>query len=374
MFRALVLTPQRKDLLSRQRRRWVVEALGDFKVDLLNPIPGRPPGKSKTFYPSLFPGMSFGEETALLNKADFVIADLSGADFKTGFLISESLRQDLPVFGLFWEQIEDRKAEEWSDSALMYTECVNKDNIRSVLRRFLRHVRRLRHRRGKLIVFDGTDGSGKATQIDLLTKYLERQKLSFRSIDFPRYEASFFGEMVGRFLNGEYGSFNTTDPHLAAVLYAADRALARDQLYDWLRAGNIVIANRYTSANLGHQAARLPEAKRAAFIDWVQEMEYRVNRLPREDLVIFFHVPARISQKLVGKKAVRSYLKGNKRDEAKRRFDHQLESEKVFLTLAKRFRHWKKIECVDAKGHLLPPEVIHHRVVNLLRRQKILEK
>ncbi|MCJ7827552.1 hypothetical protein MUP65_00190 [Patescibacteria group bacterium] len=373
MLKAFVLTPQKKDPPSRLRRSLVVEALGDLKVELLNPIPGRPPKKSRVFYPPLFPGISFDQEAALLKKADFLIADLSGADFRAGFLISEALKIGKPVLGLFWDQLDRESVSDWRGEKSFYLECVNKDNARSILRKFLRYLKRQRMSWGKMVVFDGTDGSGKATQIDLLGQYLTKKKINFKMIDFPRYETSFYGEMVGEFLRGEYGSFEKIDPRLTAVLYASDRLLAREQLYDWLKAGNLVIANRYVSASLGHHTARLPVEKREEFVNWLLEMEYRVNRLPKEDLVVFLHVPVEMSRKLIEKKPVRKYLKGEKKDAAEKSVNHQLESEKVFLQLVAKFDHWEKVVCLDAAKKLLSPEKIHPRVVRLLQNYQIIE-
>lgn len=373
MFRVLVLSPQTKDQPSRQRRAVVVEALGDSDVELLNPLPGRPPKEGTLFHPTLFPDVTFREDAGLLTKADLVVADLTGADFKTGFLISEALRSEVPVLGLFWGKIEKDKTASWQAHENFYLEGVEQQEVRSVLRRFLRFLRRQRKCWGRLVVIDGIDGSGKATQIKRLSRVLCQRGIKFKTVDFPRYDVSFYGELIGRFLRGEFGDWSQVSPYLASVVYAADRTLAREQLYDWLRAGNLVIANRYVSAN-AHQAARLPAEAQEDFWRWVLEMEYRVNRIPREDLTIFIHVPADLAIKLTAKKSARGYLKSETKDIPEKNTAHQKEAEKVFLQWAKEMPHWVKIEGVDKKNKLLSPVAVQRQILSLLEKRGIIAK
>src|ERR1700732_4651830 len=111
--------------------------------------------------------------------------------------------------------------------------------------------------RGKLIALEGIDGSGKRTQLELLSRALDARGFATVRISFPRYE-SFFGKLVGRFLNGDFGSVNQVDPHLSAMLYAGDRFEAKDELESALAAGKIVLADRYIGSNLAHQSERVP--------------------------------------------------------------------------------------------------------------------
>src|ERR1700693_2490836 len=116
--------------------------------------------------------------------------------------------------------------------------------------------------RGKFIAVEGIDGSGKRTQVDLLTQSLTERGHSVYSTGFPQYD-SWFGKMVGKFLNGEMGSLESVDPHFTALLYAGDRFEAKFKLEAALDSGQIVLVDRYIGSNLAHQTARVPPAKRS---------------------------------------------------------------------------------------------------------------
>src|ERR1700720_3262175 len=118
--------------------------------------------------------------------------------------------------------------------------------------------------RGKLIALEGIDGSGKRTQLDLLAQALDARGVATLRISFPRYESS-FGKLVARYLNGEFGSLETVDPHLSALLYAGDRLEAKAEIQAELAAGKIVLADRYVGSNLAHQSGRLPPEQREEF-------------------------------------------------------------------------------------------------------------
>ena len=144
--------------------------------------------------------------------------------------------------------------------------------------------------RGKLIAIEGIDGSGKRTQVELLATALRTQGHSVHSTGFPQY-VSWFGKMVGQFLNGELGPLESVDPHFTALLYAGDRYEAKPRLETALNNGQIVLADRYIASNLAHQTARVTPEKRAAFVEWIEHLEYRIYGLPPEDLVVYLRVP-----------------------------------------------------------------------------------
>ena len=160
--------------------------------------------------------------------------------------------------------------------------------------------------RGKLIAIEGIDGSGKNTQMRLLEQDLTSRGFAVYSTGFPQYE-SWFGRMVGQFLNGDLGPLDKVDPHFSALLYAGDRFEAKSKIVTSLSRGAIVLADRYVASNLAHQTARVPAEKRADFLTWIEHLEYGIYDLPREDLVLYLRVPPHEAQILVKKKPSRSY-------------------------------------------------------------------
>ena len=221
--------------------------------------------------------------------------------------------------------------------------------------------------RGKLLAIEGIDGAGKRTQIALLSRLLARQHVPHVRISFPRYQ-SVFGGMVGRFLNGEFGPLERVDPHFSALLFAGDRLEARPELEKALRAGKLVIADRYIASNLAHQTARVVPARRGKFLAWLRHVEYKVYGLPAEDLVVYLRVPARVGQQLVSRKAARDYTRLRK-DIQEANLLHLEQAARVYDRLA-RARNWVTVECFDSKrGRLRTEEEIHNALVRALRKR-----
>src|SRR3989339_223640 len=129
--------------------------------------------------------------------------------------------------------------------------------------------------KGKLIVIDGTDGSGKATQVNYLTDRLKKDGYKVKVVDFPEYYKNFFGAFVGHCLSEQYYNFINVHPKIASVLFAADRWQSKTEMEKWLKEGYIVVANRYVSANQIHQGGKISDTrKRNNFIKWLNQMEY----------------------------------------------------------------------------------------------------
>jgi dTMP kinase len=198
---------------------------------------------------------------------------------------------------------------------------------------------------GKLIAIEGIDGSGKRTQLDLLEKALTARGLHVYSTGFPQYD-SWFGKMVGQFLNGDFGNLETVDPHFTALLYAGDRFEAKPRLTSALDQGQIVLADRYIGSNLAHQTARVPAAKRQEFQSWIEHLEYEVYGLPRETLVLYLRLPASAAQALIAKKSARTYTAA-KQDLLEASLRHLEEAAAMYDALARR-PTWATIECFDA--------------------------
>ena len=153
---------------------------------------------------------------------------------------------------------------------------------------------------GRLIVFEGTDGSGKATQSRLLCEHLRRENIPYKNINFPRYGQP-SAAMVQEYLDGRLGRHpGDVNAYAASLFYAMDRYASYKQ--DWgpfYEAGGLVIADRYTTSNAVHQASKLPEGERKAFLDWLFDTEYRLLELPKPDLVIYLDMPTEITEKMM---------------------------------------------------------------------------
>jgi dTMP kinase len=218
--------------------------------------------------------------------------------------------------------------------------------------------------RGKLIVLEGIDGSGKRTQLDMLARALSERKVPLSQISFPRYEG-FFGKLVARFLNGDFGPLDAVDAHFSALLYAGDRYEAKPGIESELAAGRTVLADRYIGSNLAHQGARVRREDRSEFIDWLKKLEYEIYSLPAEDLVIYLRVPVAEAHRLVGQKGARDYTK-LQRDILESSIAHLEAAAEVYDELAQR-PNWLRIECFDAKaGALRSPDAIHAEILGAI--------
>ncbi len=215
--------------------------------------------------------------------------------------------------------------------------------------------------RGKFIAIEGIDGSGKRTQIDLLSGVLDARALHYVRFSFPRYESS-FGRLVARYLNGEFGSLDAVDAHFSALLYAGDRFESKAELEAALNAGKTVLADRYIGSNLAHQTAHVSPQRREEFLSWLKRVEYGIYGLPQEDLVVYLRLPAVEAQRLVGLKAAREYTT-LKRDLLEADLRHLEQAALVYDRLATE-PNWVTVECFDAAaGALRPPEEIHREVL-----------
>ncbi|MGC2330056.1 MAG: hypothetical protein WA581_01260 [Candidatus Acidiferrales bacterium] len=215
--------------------------------------------------------------------------------------------------------------------------------------------------RGKLIVIEGIDGSGKRTQVDCLTRVLSERGIAFTRVSFPRYDG-FFGKLVARFLNGEFGPLASVDPHFSSLLYAGDRLESKPAIEASLASGKIVLADRYIASNLAHQGARVPAEKRDEFIAWLKRLEYGVYGLPAEDLILYLRMPAAEAHRLVGRRGARNYT-AMRRDLQESDVAHLEAASGVYDSLARQ-PGWAKIECFDpASGSLRAPAAIHAEIL-----------
>ncbi|OGI70860.1 dTMP kinase, partial [Candidatus Nomurabacteria bacterium RIFCSPHIGHO2_02_FULL_37_45] len=158
-------------------------------------------------------------------------------------------------------------------------------------------------KKGKLIVIDGADGSGKTTQTNLLIKHLRKDGEKVRFIHFPRYKENFFGKFIGHCLSEQYYNWVNIHPKIASVMYAADRWESKEEIKDSIKEGYVVVMDRYISANQIHQGGKIANLKkRESFIKWLAEMEYKVFKIPKPNLTIYLSLPIEIVLKLIKKR------------------------------------------------------------------------
>ena len=153
---------------------------------------------------------------------------------------------------------------------------------------------------GKLIVIEGTDGSGKSTQFRLLTQHLERENIRFQKLVFPQYSEP-SSALIRMYLGGEFGTNpNDVNAYAASAFYAVDRYASFKKVWgDWYAQGGLVVSDRYTTSNAVHQASKEPEEKRPAFLKWLYDFEYDKLGLPRPDLVLYLDVPTDFTEQLL---------------------------------------------------------------------------
>jgi dTMP kinase len=220
-------------------------------------------------------------------------------------------------------------------------------------------------REGKIFVIDGKDGSGKATQTQLLAEHLRSLGHEVETMDFPRYTQNFTGGIIRECLDGKHGDFISLDPILASMPYAIDRFESKPTIVEWLAAGKIVILDRYVSANQIHQGGKFrDEAARKAFLDRLDRLEYGLFGLPRPDRIIFLDVPVEVSMKLAADRAAQ---RGVKADVAESDAKHQLESQESALSIIKASNDWVRIDCGDGQGSLRPREAILQDIFNAVK-------
>lgn len=216
---------------------------------------------------------------------------------------------------------------------------------------------------GKLIVFEGTDGSGKATQARLLCAHLDREGIAYREIDYPRY-GNPFAEPAKLYLEGELGKKpGDVDAYAASVLFSVDRYASYKQ--DWgsfYEAGGLVIANRYTTSNAVHQASKLPTQERQEFLNWLFDLEYNRLGLPRPDRVVYLDMPTEVSERMLRRRETETGTIADIHEQ------DELYLKKCRISAREIAGEcgWTVIDCADERAPR-PAEEIHREVLEKLR-------
>ena len=218
---------------------------------------------------------------------------------------------------------------------------------------------------GKLIVFEGTDGSGKATQTKRLCEHLVSLGIPFRKIDFPRYGKP-SAAMVQEYLDGNLGKNpGDVNAYAASMFYAMDRYASYKQ--DWgsfYENGGLVVADRYTTSNAVHQASKLPDSERDAYLKWLFHTEYELLGLPQPDLVVYLDMPTEITERMMRQreKITGTHADIHEQDEAYLKKCRENAKEVV------RTCGWSVIDCAEG-DFPKTPETIHEEVFSLVSQR-----
>ncbi len=213
-----------------------------------------------------------------------------------------------------------------------------------------------------LITIEGIDGAGKNTQTQQLKSRLEAEGRNVATLAFPRYGETFMARAVADYLNGRFGDMDASPPHFPALLFAGDRLESRGLLLDLLARHDVLLVDRYVASNMAHQAAKAPEAERAALIDWIAHLEYELYALPRPAATLYLDVTAEVSARLVARKKPRSYT-DDVADLHERDLGYLAACRAVYHRLAEAQEGgpWLLVDCV-AEGAIRPPEDIHEEI------------
>ncbi len=226
----------------------------------------------------------------------------------------------------------------------------------------------------KLLVIEGLDGAGKSTQINLLKEYLSAKGYNIEYLHFPRTDEPYFGELIARFLRGEFGTLDTVDPYLVALLYAGDRKDAARQISDWLKNGTVVLLDRYTYSNIAYQCAKIhDQPEQDKLMKWILSLEFNHFSIPRPDLNIFLDVPFTFTEKkLSGRRAGddRLYLNGT-RDIHEESLTFQKKVRDIYIRLSITDDRFVVINCSDDKGNMFPPKKIFNLILEMITTKKI---
>lgn len=224
-----------------------------------------------------------------------------------------------------------------------------------------------------LIVIEGLDGSGKSTQVKRLRYYLQEVYTKVEYIHFPRYDAPVYGDLIGKFLRGGFGSIEEVHPQLVALLYAEDRKAAAPQMRKILDEGGIVLLDRYVYSNIAYQCAKISEkSQREELAKWIKNTEYGDFALPKPDINIFLDVPisfveTKLSSCRTG--GDRDYLEGAG-DIHEADIAFQKSVREVYLRQCELDPNFIRIDCSGADGRMLPPDTISQLVRAALDSKK----
>ena len=215
------------------------------------------------------------------------------------------------------------------------------------------------------IVLEGLDGAGKSTQIRMLRQLFAVRGVESEYVHVPRFDSPVYGQLIARFLRGEFGGVQEVDPYLVALIFAGDRADAAPQIRQWLAEGKAVVLDRYVYSNVGFQCAKLPAGEeRDRLADWIVNLEFGHNALPRPDLSLFLDVPFAFTERKLSEAREgddRDYLQGGQ-DIHEASLQLQQDVRSVYLASAAKDPSLRVVDCSDASGAMESPEGIFAKI------------
>ena len=215
------------------------------------------------------------------------------------------------------------------------------------------------------IVLEGLDGAGKSTQIRMLRQLFADRGVESEYVHFPRFDSPVYGQLIARFLRGEFGGVNEVDPYLVALLFAGDRAAAGPQIRAWIAEGKAVVLDRYVYSNVAFQCAKLSsEDERRALKRWILDTEYGYYRLPRPDVSLFLDVPFSFTERKLTQAREggdRDYLQGA-HDIHEASLDLQQRVRGVYLDAAREDAAFRVVDCCAPDGSMETPERIFSKI------------
>lgn len=221
--------------------------------------------------------------------------------------------------------------------------------------------------KGKLFIIEGLDGSGKETQTKKLYERLVSEGVNIRKITFPNYKSD-ASALVKMYLNGDFGkNAKDVDAYVSSTFYAVDRyASYKTEWEDFYQAGGIVLADRYTSSNMIHQASKIEgPADKQKFLHWLEDLEFGIYGLPRPTKVIFLNMPPAYSQQLIKNRD--NKITGNiKKDIHESDYAYLDKSYANAIDIVKTY-HWPIIDCVE-EGKILTIDQIHEKVYREIKK------
>ena len=217
---------------------------------------------------------------------------------------------------------------------------------------------------GKLIVIEGTDGSGKSTQFKLMAQRLEDENVPFRRLVFPRYSEE-SSALIRMYLGGAFGSNpGDVNAYAASAFYAVDRYASYKQDWGkWYEDGGLIFSDRYTTSNAVHQTSKEPREKQGAFLQWLYEFEYDKLGLPRPDLVIYLDVPTDFTEKMMRS---REAATNTSADIHEKDLTYLATCREIGRTAAE-YYGWSVINCVK-DGQMRSIEDIHEEIYSLIAK------